>query len=247
MMPVLPAGYSWDHRLHLGRETAALSERVWPRFLTDAPDLPEPGLRVEITPRELAERFPVWGIRRDSTGELVAFANAAQVTVDGKKQLPESGWQFAVRSGTAFGEKNALCLLVANVDPSARGLGLSKALIERAKLAGRLLGLETMVAPVRPTKKHELPAASMEEYLKSFGALDPWIGVHAKSGASISGVCPESVVVRATLTKWRDWTGCQFTTSGKEIVPGALAPVDVDVERNLGTYREPNVWMKYSL
>ena len=45
------------------------------------------------------------------------------------------------------------------------------------------------------------------------------------------------------IREWEKWTGMRFPESGKYIVPGALVPVQIDCERDLGSYVEPNVWM----
>ncbi len=38
----------------------------------------------------------------------------------------------------------------------------------------------------------------------------------------------------------------KFPESGEYVVEGALCPVSIDRENNLGTYIEPNVWISYS-
>ena len=39
----------------------------------------------------------------------------------------------------------------------------------------------------------------------------------------------------------------KFPESGEYVVEGALCPVLIDREKNLGTYIEPNVWISYDL
>jgi GNAT superfamily N-acetyltransferase len=248
----LPAGYHWDDRLKLGRETAFLTALVWPAYLASDSDIPDPGLKFEISREEFARRFPAWGIRRDDTNELVAYANAAQLYVDLSDDfLPDTGFTFAIQSAASKAQPNCLCLLVANVDPKARGLGFSQALINRAKLACLELGFETMIAPVRPTLKHSLPLTSMGDYIfkrTSNGEIyDPWIKMHVNSGAQMVNVCADSIRVQATLGKWREWTGLPLEKSGEQLLPGGLVPLRVDVHNNLATYSEPNVWVRYEL
>ena len=38
----------------------------------------------------------------------------------------------------------------------------------------------------------------------------------------------------------------RFPDSGSYVVPGALVPVEIDLERDEGLYREPNVWMVHA-
>jgi len=47
--------------------------------------------------------------------------------------------------------------------------------------------------------------------------------------------------------EWEQWTGLKFPQSGQYVVPGALIPITMDVEKDKGFYVEPNVWMQHSL
>ena len=38
-----------------------------------------------------------------------------------------------------------------------------------------------------------------------------------------------------------------FPESGDYVVPGALQPVAVDRERDVGRYEEPNVWVRHRI
>jgi len=247
----LPQGFSWDPALKMGRETAALNAQVWPSYLLCESDLPEPGLKFEITHEEWTKRFPVWGIRRDLNGELAAFANAALVTAAPEGDLPADGWTYAIRSAGSSDEKNCLCLLSATVSPTARGLGLAHILVERAKEAARELGFQMMIAPVRPTLKHQFPFATMKDYVvrkKESGELfDPWLNLHQRAGGELANICPESVKIRASIAKWKEWTGLPISQSGERLLPQGLVPLKVDLHRNLGVYCEPNVWFRYRL
>ena len=66
-------------------------------------------------------------------------------------------------------------------------------------------------------------------------------------GGRILKVAPESMVVEASVQQWMEWTGGKFPASGAYVVPGALAPVHIDLEKNIGRYAEPNVWVEHSL
>lgn len=37
-----------------------------------------------------------------------------------------------------------------------------------------------------------------------------------------------------------------FPESGEYVVPGALQPVRIDLQKDLGVYEEPNVWMRHT-
>ena len=46
---------------------------------------------------------------------------------------------------------------------------------------------------------------------------------------------------------WQRWTGLHMPQSGLYLVDGGLTPVKVNVEKDLGVYFEPNVWMVATL
>jgi hypothetical protein len=131
---------------------------------------------------------------------------------------------------------------VACVPPSRSGLQHQFA---------RRSGFGDLVAPVRPTLKHRYPLTSMERYLgwaREDGLpLDPWIRVHARLDGVILHVCSGSMTVTGTVAEWETWTGMAFPETGSYVVEGALVPVEIDRERDLGTYVEPNLWMRHRL
>jgi 2-keto-4-pentenoate hydratase/2-oxohepta-3-ene-1,7-dioic acid hydratase in catechol pathway len=64
-------------------------------------------------------------------------------------------------------------------------------------------------------------------------------------GAKILQICPGSLVVTGTVAEWEEWAGMGFPESGQYVVEGALVPVEIDHERDVGRYVEPNLWMKH--
>ena len=67
--------------------------------------------------------------------------------------------------------------------------------------------------------------------------------VHWRLGAEQFTPMPHSLVVTGTVADWEQWTGMAFPESGLYVVPGALQPVEIDREQDLGRYEDPNVWM----
>ena len=55
------------------------------------------------------------------------------------------------------------------------------------------------------------------------------------------------MTIRGTRAEWEKWTGLVFPQSGQYVVPGALIPITMDIEKDEGNYIEPNVWMQHSL
>lgn len=52
-----------------------------------------------------------------------------------------------------------------------------------------------------------------------------------------------SMVISGSVAEWEMWTGRCFPDSGPYVIPGALVPITIDREANVGIYLEPNVWM----
>lgn len=67
--------------------------------------------------------------------------------------------------------------------------------------------------------------------------------VHERLGARVSTPLPESMLITGTVGDWESWTGLTFPETGDYVFPEGLATVRIDVEKDLGSYWEPNVWM----
>ena len=145
-------------------------------------------------------------------------------------------------------EPDALSAMVAVVDRGRQGEGLSSRLVEAMRDLAREHGYPALVAPVRPTWKERYPLIPMERYARWQRGdglpFDPWLRVHAKLGAEVVDVCPESMRIEGSVEEWQEWTGLAFPDDGDYLVPGGLAPVRV--ENRHGVYVEPNVWMRHT-
>jgi hypothetical protein len=51
------------------------------------------------------------------------------------------------------------------------------------------------------------------------------------------------MTIRGSVAEWEDWTGLPMPETGSYPVPGALVPVEIDREGDMGVYVEPNYWM----
>ena len=54
------------------------------------------------------------------------------------------------------------------------------------------------------------------------------------------------MVVEEHIAFWETWAGRSFETSGRYLVEGALVPISIDLDRQIGRYEEPNVWVAYA-
>ena len=137
------------------------------------------------------------------------------------------------------------------IDRNLHGGGLSALMLGEMRRLAAAAGFADLVAPVRPSLKSLYPLTPMERYAGWTTAadlpFDPWLRAHARAGARIARVCPESMLIPGTVANWQDWTGMQFPESGTYVVPGALQPIEIDAESDRGIYVEPNVWMHHSI
>ncbi len=188
------------------------------------------------------------------TNETLALGNSIPLAWSGQiQQLPDEGWDWALKKGIAdfrSGVKpNLLCALQIVVFGDNRGKGLSSRAVRAMKENGRKHGLPEMIAPVRPNLKHTYPLTPIENYItwKDDRGLpfDAWLRVHVRQGATIIRPCKEAMRITGTISEWEQWTELRFPETGDYIVPGALVPVRIDVEQDLGTYIEPNVWVHH--
>jgi hypothetical protein len=142
---------------------------------------------------------------------------------------------------------NTLSALAALVKSSHQRRGLSAEVLRAMRSLADEHGMNSLVAPVRPTLKSSYPLTPFERYVKwkrGDGApFDPWLRVHWRLGAEYLKLMPQSLVVTGKISEWEEWTGMSFPESGPYIVPGALQPVWIDREQNEGRYEDPNVWM----
>ena len=220
---------AWPRFLHEGNGTGGL----WRRLFSDFRDF----------------QFGLW----DEAGALAAVGNSIPFICDGTSadlppDIPEI-LQRGVDVKRDGRRPTSLSALAAIVDPPHRARGLSRRIIEAMRdIAGRH-GLQTLVAPVRPTLKHLYPLTPMERYVtwtRANGtAFDPWLGVHLSMGAEIVKVAPTAMVVTDTVARWEEWTGLRFPESGSYVVAGAFRPVTIDLRRDVGRYEEANVWMRH--
>jgi hypothetical protein len=244
-------------------ETVWLDE--WPDLvaLVDAPDL-SPGpvhayydpVAVEFWP-QLYEEFPQYQTGLLDGGQLVAKACSIPLWWDRPDvELPDEGWDWALRQGftdrRARRAPSALCALWIVVSSERRGTGLSPVMVTSLRDTAARHGLPVLYAPVAPSRKADYPLIDMRDYARWTLAdgqtpFDPWLRVHWRLGGTILHACQHSMVVPGTVSDWQEWSGLAMPGSGSYVVPRALAPVKVDLDRDLGVYTEPNIWVRHDI
>lgn len=207
--------------------------RLWDRLFDGFPDF----------------QFALLDRERD---QPIAVGFCLPIRWDGEPStLPPRGIDAVLEDGVATAAAGATptaaSALLIVVEPGHLGRGLSATCIQVMRGIVADHGLPSLVAPVRPTEKHRYPLIPMERYAswrRPDGSLfDPWLRTHERAGAVAAGIAPASMTIRATVAEWEAWTGLAMPQGGSYLVPGGLVPVEVDRERHIGTYVEPNVWM----
>lgn len=139
-----------------------------------------------------------------------------------------------------------LCALGVLVRPAYRRQGLSRTILLEMRNLSRKYGLRGVLAPVRPSLKHEKPEEFIESYADrrdETGHLwDPWLRVHEELGGERLGIANAAVSVNGSISEWESWTEMQFRETGSYCIPRGLVPININQERDQGTYNEPNIW-----
>lgn len=214
----------------------------WPEFLSydDA---------VATYWRPLVRRFTEFQVLCRLHEQYVAVGNAAPMYWNGNIGSLPSGFDQALQSIMESRQTpNTLCGLAVVVARPYHGRNISTFMLKSLKALAADHGFERLVLPVRPTLKSHHPNIPMEQYLtwqKKEEPFDPWLRTHHRLGGRVLKVTPSSMVVTGTVSQWEQWTGLQFTESKRYPVPGGLDLVTIDIEKDMGTYHEPNVWVMH--
>jgi GNAT superfamily N-acetyltransferase len=205
---------------------------------------------------ELFDRFAGFQVAVcDEGGRVVAAGNSVPLFWDGSLEGLPGGVGEAIERGVgdpgSGRAPTAASALLVTVATGYQGRGLSGVVLRAMKDTAAGRGLAALIAPVRPTLKERYPLTPMERYARwrreDGLPFDPWLRVHRRLGAGFLRVAPRSMTVTGTVGEWEGWTGMRFPESGPYVVPGALCPVRMDLERDVGTYEEPNVWMRHPI
>jgi GNAT superfamily N-acetyltransferase len=201
---------------------------------------------------KVQERFPLFDVTVVDGGKVVAGGWGVVMSWNQAiADLPDGYDGALVRSMSAndLTSGNTLSVMAAAVRPDRQGQGLSTLVLTELRERAIATGLISVIAPVRPTLKASYPLTPMETFAswrRSDGThVDPWIRLHERLGAQVLGVALQSMVISGSVEDWERWTGMLFPDSGQYVVPDALDLVAIDRDANVGTYVEPNLWMRH--
>jgi GNAT superfamily N-acetyltransferase len=229
----------------------AIANASWPEFMLHDPVANENW-------HELCDRFGEYqfALLDTETDRMAAMGNSLPFHWEQPpEELPDGGWDWVFlkaiedhKNGTTPNIQSAIQIAI---HPDYQNQGLSARMIKAMRLIGAARGFRYLVAPVRPIQKSNYPLIGIDDYTKWTTTeglpFDAWLRVHARLGARILKACHQAMTIRGTCAEWEEWTGMKFPQSGKYVVPGALRPVEMDIEKDAGVYVEPNVWMVHKL
>jgi len=228
-----------------------LTKIVWPEFM----------LHDQVANElwhELLDRFADYQLALYDTqnNRVAAMGNSFPMRWDDTlENLPETGWDWAfaeaVRNHREGISPNVHCAIQIIIHPDYQGQRLSAPIIESVRAVTASNRLPALIIPLRPSEKSKYPLISLYDYLtwtnEAGLPFDPWLRAHARLGARIVKACHESKIIRGTRVEWEAWTQMKFPQSGRYVIPGALVPIEMNVEKDEGVYVEPNVWIVHEV
>jgi len=228
-----------------------LTKTAWPEFM----------LHDQVANElwhELLDRFPEYqlALYDMENKRVAAMGNSFPLRwKESLENLPEGGWDWAfvkaVQDHKQGVSPNYHCAIQVVIHPDYRGHRLSAQMIEAVRAVTKAKCLRSLIIPVRPSEKSKYPLISIADYItwknEEGLPLDAWLRVYARLGGKIIKTCHESKTIRGTRTKWEQWTGLKFPQSGEYVIPEALVPIQMNIEKNEGVYSEPNIWMVHEI
>jgi GNAT superfamily N-acetyltransferase len=200
------------------------------------------------------EWFPEWNLMLvDAQQNPAAGGWGVPVHWDGTVAGLPTGYTDAAIRAVEDREQgiatDTLVICGAVVAGRLRGRGLAGEILAVLRDAALEAGLTRVIAPVRPTLKQRYPLTPIETFMTwtrpDGTALDPWIRTHQRLGASILAAAPASQTMTGTVAEWEQWSGIALPSSGDYVIPAGLSVLHIDREADLGTYVEPNIWIRH--
>jgi len=186
-----------------------------------------------------------------ATNYPVAVACCVPVACSGPDELPAEGWDWLVERAASDRSRkaNMLGALAISVPSVHRGKGYARMMIQALRALSERQGFDGLIAPVRPTRKDLHPLVPIHDYMTwtddKGRIFDPWLRAHLSEGGRVVRACERSMVVEEPLGFWETWAGRRLDTTKDFILDGALVPISVDPDRQIGRYEEPNIWVAY--
>lgn len=223
--------------------------KLWPEFILHDPVSNSNWLK-------LFELFPEFQFSLISNGEIIGVANSIPYFWDKPfEELPERGWDWVLEKGIKdkFNaiKANILNGLLIAVNKKYQGKGMSYLVLKEMLSIAHEKGFKYVTVPVRPNFKSKYPLIPIDNYIKwereDGLPFDPWLRVHVRLGGKIIKSCRKSMYIPGTIDEWEQWTDMKFFETGDYVVEGALKPIKINMEEDIGEYVEPNVWVLHKV
>jgi hypothetical protein len=223
---------------------------VWPKYNEQGDVLGQHWSRLDEDFREFQ-----FILHDDERNLALAHGHSIPLSWDGTVPGLPAGIDGAIddaaRLFDAGGEPNTLSALAIEIPPEHQGGGHARTMIAAMREIAAKHGFANLIAPLRPTWKERYPLTPIERYAtwtREDGLpFDPWIRLHVRLGAEILQPVPQSLRITGTVAEWEEWTETAFPESGTYVFPRCLAPLEIDREADLGSYWEPNVWVRHDV
>ncbi len=223
----------------------------WPEFMLHDPVADE--YWHELFDRFIEYQFALLDIE---TNRMAAMGNSLPFCWDEDiSNLPEGGWDWVFVKAVED-HKNGITPTIQSaiqiaIHPDYQSQGLSSMMVQAMRDIAKSKGFKHLVAPLRPNQKSKYPLTNIDDYIKWTNEdglpFDAWLRVHARAGAKIIKPCHEAMTIRGSRSEWELWTGLKFPQNGLYVIPGALKPMEMNIEKDEGVYIEPNVWMVHEI
>ena len=225
----------------------ALFAEGFPAFITADQEVKKHIRRV----RELFGDLDIMLVGEDA--EPVATGWGVPVSWSGEGgELPTSFadcLRRAVELHDVAGRADTFVICGGVVHPARKGTGAAQDLVRALCATAESAGLTRVIAPLRPTPKHLYPLFDIDAYATWVRAdglpFDPWLRLHVRLGGQVVGLLPNAQTMTGTVAQWEKWTGLALPASGLYVIPGGMAPLQVDLLADLGRYVEPNIWVRH--
>lgn len=226
--------------------TALFESGGWPAFIEADP------WAASALPR-VREVFADLELSLIDDHHVVAAGWGVPLTWDGTSENLPAGYSESLHRALADHDRgvkpNTFVLCAAQVRPDRGRRGLAAATVAALIEHATDQRMDQVIAPLRPTQKHRYPLTAIEQYaawLRTDGQpFDPWLRLHHRLGAEVLATTEQSQTFTGTVAQWERWSGLALPASGRYIVPDALAPLEIDLDIDLGTCTEAGIWVRH--